>query len=152
MNDHLRALGLLALSVFLCSACDKNEASFKWHRKFKWEASQYFSDRKVVELCHAIELNDIKSMEKLLKGGADPDARGKHGMTPLLWAFPENRLDAFRLLLEHGANPNVLFQDGFGTRGGISIGDSVTMLAARSAFPEHLGWVLKFGGDPNLRA
>ncbi len=54
------------------------------------------------------------------------------------------------LVTENGASPNVVVEDGFKTHGGIIPGDSVTILAARTAFPDHLEWVLKFGGDPNI--
>lgn len=41
-----------------------------------------------------------------LEGGADPEARGRFGATPLLSAVQTRRLDVIRLLVEAGADPN----------------------------------------------
>ncbi len=71
-------------------------------------------------------------------------------MTPLLWAFPDNKIDRFKLLLENGASANVVVEDDFNTRHAIIPGDSVTILAARTAFPDQLGLVLEYGGNPNI--
>ena len=71
-------------------------------------------------------------------------------MTPLLWAFPENKIERFKLLLEKGASPNVVVESDFNTRRAIIPGDSVTILAARSAFPDQLGLVIQHGGNPNI--
>jgi ankyrin repeat protein len=142
---------MIILFVLTASnGCDADSQKFHWHKKFRWVASDYFQDPKVIELCQAVERSDIPTMQKILESGADVKAKGKGNMTPLLWAFPENRDQAFQLLLKFGADPNVKVTDEFNTRGGICVTDSVTMLAARSAFPNHLGWVLDHGGDPNI--
>ena len=50
-------------------------------------------------------------VEALLLAGADPDARTNGGpflkMTPLHWMTHGGHVDGMRLLLEHGANPNL---------------------------------------------
>ncbi|MGC4006403.1 MAG: ankyrin repeat domain-containing protein [Pirellulales bacterium] len=102
-------------------------------------------------------------MERLIAAGADPKAQGDDGMTPLLWAFPERKLERFECLLKHGADPNVVFKSNFGLRGqpfhpgptggvflddrGCEAGQSVTLLAARSPVIEYLRLVLDHGGD-----
>jgi ankyrin repeat protein len=58
-----------------------------FHEKFGWKAEDYFTDPKVIALCHAIEANDLKEIDRKIAAGADVNAKGTDGMTPLLWAF-----------------------------------------------------------------
>src|SRR5215467_4779238 len=55
-------------------------------------------------LLSAILFGDSQSVERLLKGGADPNETGPLGTTPLMWAVPD--LEKVRILLAHGANVN----------------------------------------------
>lgn len=122
-----------------------------FHQRCGWKAEDYFTDPKVVALCHAIEANDLAEMERLVHAGADVNAQGKGKMTPLLWAFPDNKLPRFKWMLEHGANPNVVVEDEFNTQQNIARGDSVTQMACNSSFPGYFEAVFDHGGDPNLR-
>ena len=79
------------------------------------------------------------------------NATGKGKMTPLLWAFPDGKLDRFKRLLKHGANPNVVVESGFNTRRQIKVGHSVTHLAAGTKFPGYFKEVMQNGGDADLR-
>ncbi len=122
-----------------------------FHRKLGWEAEDFFTDPKVIELCEAIERNDLPLMEKLIAEGANVNALGKGNMTPLLWAYLDNQPERFELLLKHGANPNVCFTSDFGTPAGIfKPGQSVTEQALTSLFDKHFDLVMQYGGDPNL--
>lgn len=91
-------------------------------------------------------------MERLINDGADVNAKGKDNMTPLLWAFPDNKPERFKLLLEKGANPNVFVKSTLNTNRPPAFvpGDSVTTLSAKSGFPDHFRLVMEHGGDPNL--
>lgn len=121
------------------------------HAKVGWKAEDFFDDAKVVALCKAIEANDLKEMERLINDGANVNAKGKDNMTPLLWAFPDNKLERFKLLLEKGADPNIAIESDLNTRkAGFESGDSVTMITAKSGFQEHFRQVMDHGGDPNL--
>jgi hypothetical protein len=120
-----------------------------WHEKQGWKAAEFFTDAKVVALCDAIAANDVDGMRKLIAAGADVNARGKGNMTPLLWAFVDDKPERFRLLLEAGANPNVYTESDFGDPRGFQPGDSVTHMASRSIFG-HFWPVFEHGGDPNL--
>jgi ankyrin repeat protein len=122
-----------------------------FHQRYGWKAEDYFTDPKVIALCKAIEANDLSEMERLIKAGADVNAQGKDKMTPLLWAFPDTRLPRFKWLLEHGANPNVIVESDFGTKGNISAGESVTHMACETHFAGYFDAVFDHGGDPNLR-
>ena len=126
-------------------------ASRAFHQRCGWRAEEYFADPLVIALCRAIEAKDLAEMERLVKDGADINARGKDGMTPLLWAFPDNQLPRFKWLLEHGANPNVPVDGGFHTRQMISRGDSVTYMVCKTSFPGYFDAVFDNGGDPNLK-
>ncbi len=122
-----------------------------FHRKLGWEAEDFFTDPKVIELCEAIERNDLPSMENLIAEGANVNAVGEGGMTPLLWAYPDNKIERFELLLKHGADPNVIFTSSFNAPAGfIEPGQSVTELCAVSSFPKHFELVMQFGGDPDF--
>jgi len=121
-----------------------------WHQKFNWKAEDYFDDAHVIALCHAIEKNDIAEIDRLVAAGANVNAQGKGKMTPLLWAFPDNKLDRFKRLLEHGADPNVLIESDFGTRDAMMPGVAVTHMAIMTSFPGYFDAVFAHGGDPNL--
>jgi len=121
-----------------------------WHKKFNWTAEQYFTDEKVIQLCKAIERNNVPLMEKLIKAGANVNAVGRDGMTPLLWAFPDDKIERFECLLKHGADAGVPFRSAFNTRGAIVVGSTVSHLAAASEFENHFLSIMKFGGNPNL--
>jgi ankyrin repeat protein len=121
------------------------------HQRCGWKAADYFTDPKVIALCKAIEAKDLAEMDRLVKAGADVNAQGKGKMTPVLWAFPDDQLPRFKWLLEHGANPNVIVESDFGTKGYISAGESVTHMACKTDFAGYFDAVFDHGGDPNLR-
>ncbi|MDZ4851723.1 MAG: hypothetical protein SGI77_20740 [Pirellulaceae bacterium] len=138
----------LGLVAFLCFILGYDQLAIQsgWHQKFGWNGSDYFDDPKVVDLCEANERNDTKEMKRLVDQGVNVNATGKGNMTPLLWAFPDNKIDRFKLLLENGGSANVVVEADFNTRQAINPGDSVTILAARTAFPDQLGLLLEYGG------
>ena len=139
--------------ILLCGGCGVVSLLLgtTTHQRSGWKAEDFFTEPKVIALCHAIEANDLAEMDRLVRAGADVNAQGKHKMTPLLWAFPDNNLPRFKWMLEHGANPNVVVEDEFNTRQNIARGDSVTQLACESSFPGYFETVFDHGGDPNLR-
>lgn len=149
--EHLNCricLGLLAVMLTAGAGCAPSKTS--WHEKFQWQAEDYFKDQRVVRLCAAIEADDLAGIDEAVKAGADVNARGEGNMTPLLWAFPDDRPERFKRLLELGADPNVIVESDFNTRNvGIQPGDSVTLLAAKSAFERHFELVMANGGDAN---
>ena len=122
-----------------------------WHAKFDWRADLYFEDSQVIALCNAIEAEDLQEIDRLVAAGVNVNARGKGNMTPLLWAFPDNKPERFKRLLEHGADPNVIFQSDFNTgQTGSFPGGSITHMAAKTRFPKYFEYVFQHGGDPNL--
>lgn len=145
--------GVLALSCLflLVIGCDVVAPGGWWHKKYRWIAEDYFDDPQVVALCHAIEADDLPEIERLVKAGANVNARGKDNMTPLLWSFPENKPERFQKLLELGADPNVRILSDLNTKSGLIAGDSVTSLVCGTRFPEFFDLVFQHGGDPNLK-
>ncbi len=137
----------------------------RWHARMNWNAEDYFQDPKVIALCKAIEADDVKEMERLIASGSDPNAVGKDGMTPLLWAFPDAKIERFECLLNHGADPNKVFDSDFGVEhkslhpsspGATSIfndgchaGETMVHLASRAPRIDYLKLVVKHGGDVN---
>lgn len=152
MISIIRAFELLGgVLLLLALGCGKPGERMQpsWHQKYGWQAENYFTDPKVIALCRAIEANDLPEMRRLIAAGVDVKTLGKDNMTPLLWAFPDNKLDRFRLLLEHGADPNVFIKSKFGVEGGFRVGDSVTHMACKTIFP-YFDDVFANGGDANL--
>jgi len=129
--------------------CGRLLGEQSWHEQHGWKAGDFFSDAKVIDLCDAIAVNDLDAMKKLIVAGADVNATGKGMMTPLLWAFVDDKPERFRLLLEAGADPNVYTESDFGNPRAFQPGDSVTHMASRSVFG-HFWPVFEHGGEPNL--
>lgn len=153
MLQHKKSRYAAALLMLIHANCAGGCGVFErtWHDKFAWKAEDYFDDPQVVALCKAIEANDLKAIDRLVAAGADVNAKGKGNMTPLLWAFPDNRPERFKKLLELGADPNVVVENDFNTRmSGILPGDSVTHMACDTWFPKYFDYVFQHGGDPNL--
>jgi len=150
---YLKPLSVALATASILLGCGKANSLLpkkSFHAQAGWKAEEYFDDPKVVALCKAIEADDLKEMERLIQAGANVNAQGKGKMTPLMWAFPGNKLERFTLLLKHGANPNVITADDFGTRGTIMKGTSVTHQAASTWHPGFFEAVFARGGDPNL--
>lgn len=91
----------------------------------------------------AIEADDPAAVKAAIDAGADANARGAHGVTPLSFAVGTFRKQAVRALIAHGADPNRKDEEG----------DNAVTLAvmAYARDPELLGLVLDAGGDPNTR-
>ncbi|MDB4778286.1 hypothetical protein OAG68_02400 [bacterium] len=117
-----------------------------------WDASNFFDDPKVVQLCVAIFRGDVEEMETLIEDGVDVNAKGDGGMNPLYWAFHLNTNPRpFGCLLKHGADPNVIVDmSGRDEIQAVYPGYSVTNLSARGLYNRHFKTVFENGGDPNL--
>jgi uncharacterized protein len=148
-STHIPMLFVMLASLAGCQKVKGLLPTASWHEKHNWKAEKYFADPQVIALCRAIEANDLAEMDRLIAAGADVNAQGKGKMTPLLWALPDNKLGRFERLLQNGANPNVIIESDFGTRGFMMPGTAVTHMASRTVFPGYFEAVFASGGDPN---
>lgn len=128
-----------------------------WHEANGFDAYEEFEDSLTASLCKAAEKDDIAELDRLVEEGADVNAVGKHGVTPLLWSMMGDESKcrkSFVRLLEHGADPNAT----------IAVerefpfwwwyiepyhGESVTSLCAGMKDSSFLIAALEHGGDPN---
>jgi len=144
------------LSILDAMAGPSPSENMSWHERYNWKAEEFFDDPQVIALCKAIEAGDLEEIDRLVAEGADVNTRGKDNMTPLLWAFPGEKTEAFKRILEHGADSSVVVTDHFNTQRTrhpddlIRPGDSVLVLAARTSRPYHFKYVMQHGGNPNL--
>lgn len=149
-------LCVVAISLTMTSGCEVPAVvsslfpSANFHTKLNLRAEEYFDDPQVLELCAAIEDNDINEMKRLIAAGVDINTIGNGGVTPLFWAFPDNQLERFTLLLENGADPNVHFTSDLNLPDAFRAGDTVMHMSARSHFPNQFLEVMKRGGDPTI--
>jgi hypothetical protein len=99
-----------------------------------------FPDLKVRQLAKAAGKGNIKKINQLVLEGIDVNARGSLGATPLYWAM--RNYEGFKRLLELGADPNIIYNDG----------DSVIREASFSSLIDDrvLRAALEHGGNPNL--
>jgi len=104
--------------------------------------NQYFkgNDKK---LQPAILADDGAAIAEALALGANVNARGVHGITPLMLAVDMLKKSAVTELLARGANPNYKAEDD----------NSAVSLAVENyqRSPEIFFAIMKGGGDPNIR-
>lgn len=100
----------------------------------------FFDDKRVISLSMAAAKGEKKTISALLAQGVDINHTGKDNMTPLMWAFGARNKIGFRVLLENGANPNIVVR-GEG---------SVLTFTANVDDPWYLKVALQHGGDPNF--
>lgn len=147
---------LVVAFLLLSTGCENSTVmkqimpSRTFHQKFNLRAEDYFNDPSVLQLCDAIERNDLTRMREIIDAGANVSCVGKGGVTPLFWAFPDNKLERFVLLLEKGAKPNVRLTSNLNLPNVFRAGDTVVHLSARSQFEQHFLEVMKHGGDATL--
>lgn len=90
-------------------------------------------------LAAAAARGDTAEVAALVRRGANPNAVGREGMTPLAWAILAHNLDGGRALLAAGADPNRRDPDGYSALG----------LAIARDQPDMLALLLEHGGNPN---
>ncbi len=105
--------------------------------------SYYFSDSADQALAEAARLGDIDAVDAAIADGADVNASGIDGVTPLYYVYLEaGSLTGYEELLKRGADPNILDVTG----------KSMMHNAARNASTS--AWLqlsLEYGGNPNIQ-
>jgi len=95
----------------------------------------------VSRLLEAAQAGDTADVQRLLAQGADINARGPYGNTPLMSAALTGHTDTLRLLLDKGANANAK-----GTTGRTAL-----MEAAVEGYTEAVKILLEKGADVNAK-
>lgn len=101
--------------------------------------SELWRDQKVVSAMNAVNEGRLDDFKSQVAKGIDLDSRGLSGMTPLGWVMGTNRKEAFRILLENGADPNAAMDSG----------DQLLVYASKKSDSEYVEMLLKRGADPN---
>ena len=136
----LAAIGLLSVVVLLSvrkkSKLTTNDQLPKPHwidRNYnpKLVPSLYFSAEKDIEVCQAISDNNLKRLRDLLTDIPDINSTGKDGVTFLFWAWMVNNLDAFKILLDVGADPDATVKTRFDSTWRFSQGQGTPFYSAR---------------------
>ncbi|KAF2261005.1 ankyrin [Lojkania enalia] len=83
----------------------------------------------------------LEDMVLLIRQGSDPNNMDITGRTPVLHAVDAHNVDALRLILEAGGNPNPVMPKGV-------FRSSPLTAAGFAGMPDMLRLLLKFGGDP----
>lgn len=108
-------------------------------------ASEFFSDKWVQALAEASARGDAKAMYDAIQRGANVNAAGRDGVTPLLFVFVQSKAgpskDALRWLMKAGADPNRP----------PTAGPTPLQLAAMAKDPDYLRLLLDGGANPNGR-
>ena len=159
---HLTKLLLIlgTISLLIIYGCrDRSGSMFNrtLYAQMGWKAERFFDDPKVIELCHAIEANDIDKVDRLIKESVNVNALGRGNMTPLFWAYPGDHLQIFERLLKHGARSKRYHDKGFMGDGGesknwVKIDTAVTHYACITSRHGYFEAVFDHGGNPNLVA
>lgn len=71
-----------------------------------WVPQDFFEVPDAIRACKAITSRDQQQLQALIDAGLDVNLSGKAGITLLYWAFVSDNLEAFKLLLESGADPD----------------------------------------------
>ncbi|HEY5329696.1 MAG TPA: hypothetical protein VIJ79_07425 [Acidobacteriaceae bacterium] len=130
--SFLRTFFPLLLLAVLLSACSQ-----KGKPKVNWFTG------KDQPLQTAMDADDVAQLQTALHDGANVNAKGIHGVTPLEYAIGHFSKRTYMELLRQRANPNQKDDEG----------DNAVTLAARAFAkdPEYLTSAIHAGGDPNTR-
>ncbi|MBA4077817.1 MAG: hypothetical protein C0508_22505 [Cyanobacteria bacterium PR.023] len=130
-------LNRLVLGVFIMSIASSCHSMTKLGGQTIHES---FSEQKVVSLVKAAVAGDVGQVAMLATRGANVNAIGSNGATPLFWALNARSHNGVEALLHAGADPNLLTT---------KIGYSPMYFVAMGDDSELLRLLLRFGGNPN---
>jgi uncharacterized protein len=126
--------------LILVLACACFGSSLCWAGQMN--VREFFKSEAQLSLAEAAAEGHTDELQRLVTAGAQVNAPGAEGMTALYWALSRGSKKGVSWLLEHGADPNIIF---------VRDGTSATSLAAMQHDPWFLKEILAHGGDVNIR-
>jgi hypothetical protein len=138
VHNHMRTRRLWAVSLVLFLILSRAVATEAAGRN----EQKTFADPLVAALVIAVSDGNFSEADNMLKAGADVNAVGLEGLTPLLWIMGTTlNVGKIEYLLKAGANPNYRDEKSLA---------SPMYLAAGGNRPDILELLLKFKGNPDL--
>ncbi|MEZ6138107.1 MAG: ankyrin repeat domain-containing protein [Pirellulaceae bacterium] len=142
---------LAAITIYVGGGCQDFVKQKSFYEAAGWQAKDFFEDPNTIAVCEAIQSQDLASVKRLIESDADVNDVGADGMTPLLWALVSKEAEIFSALADAGADPGVVVESDFNTRGIIAEGTTVAHIAAFHQRSEFFMALLANQLDPNLR-
>jgi len=103
--------------------------------------SMFENDSGLMALAKAAGKGQLKRIDRLVSEGQNVNARGTRNITALFWAMRRSNIKGFEHLLQLGADPNVVFDDGSSV---------IHWAVLQQVSDQFLVLALKHGGNPNL--
>lgn len=144
----------LAPATFVCvrfAAFYANESisvEDRWARIRQAETRDTFADPLQQRLAESISRGDVAAMEAALRDGADANARGRHGLTMLLWALAKRQPPAFELLLKNNADLEADLGESYYNTWGVSPKTVIEQIVIDDD-PEFLRVAMAYGLGPD---
>ena len=134
MGRKLRRDFLVAQAEIKRVEAAVNESQRPHPRLWSPSPKGFFSDPLMENCCDAIVLENHSRLQMLVPTLADINLVGKDGMTLLFYSYIEGDIDAFKILLDHGALPDIPITQSPKVRNGqfgIIAGESVLFNSCR---------------------
>ena len=139
--SHLFATLLVCVPLFFFGATLASARYGYLLARYRESPGRRLKGRRGKRLGQAIERGDLAQMQALIADGAEVNAAGPRGDTPLCFALKKEQHAAARLLLESGADATLAPRDGTAP---------LMELSCSDAFAELLEVALRRGASPDF--
>lgn len=103
--------GMSALDIINALDIPSDEKK-RYEELLQIKAADIFDDANTLELAKAAAFGDTARIIQLVNSGADVNAQGLGGVTPIVWALDKGNFEGFKALLKNHANPNIKNDNG----------------------------------------